>query len=226
MTKKIKVLIVEDDPMVADINKSFTEAVDGFTVVGVARDGREALAMCDGRRPDLVILDVYMPHVDGLAVLAQLRHRAVPVDVIMITAANDSTTISKIMRCGVVGYIIKPFKFERYRAVLTAYREFRDKVRQQANLDQNDLDKILTAQLYDGGRNLPKNFHTKTVDLVLDYLARQNEPRSAEEVAQGGGISRVTARRYLELLVSQGRVEMVLEYLPAGRPVHRYRMKR
>lgn len=222
---KIKVLIVEDDPMVADINKNFTEAVDGFTVVGVARDGREALTMCDSRRPDLVILDVYLPHVDGIAVLTQLRQRERPVDVIMITAANDSATISKIMRCGVAGYIIKPFKFERYRAVLTAYREFADKVRQQVSLDQDDLDKIFATQLYDGGRELPKNFHVKTADLIMDYLARQSDPCSADEVAHGTGISRATARRYLELLASQGRVEMVLEYLPAGRPVHRYRVK-
>lgn len=226
MMDNIKVLIVEDDPMVAEINKSFTEAVDGFTVVGVARDGREALALCASRQPELVILDVYMPHMDGLELLSMLRRQEAPVDVIMITAASDSATISKILRYGVAGYIIKPFKFERYRAVLTAYRDFTRKVKQKENLDQDDLDKIFVSQLYNGGRELPKNFHAKTADLIMDYLARQSEPRSADEVANGSGISRVTARRYLELLASQGRLEMVLEYLPAGRPVHRYRIKR
>ena len=114
----IRVLIVEDDPMVADINTRFTEAVKGFTVVGAARDGQEALRLLAECKPDLVILDVYMPHLDGLSVLATLRQEAAEVDVILITAANDSESVRLARQGGAIDYIIKPFKFDRYQRTL------------------------------------------------------------------------------------------------------------
>ena len=125
--KELRVLIVEDDPMVADINRKFTEAVTGFVVAGTARNGQEALLLLEKEKPDLLILDVYMPEVDGVSVLSLLRKSDIPVDVIMVTAAGDTETIARIMRQGVIDYIVKPFKFERYRAALESYLEFRKK---------------------------------------------------------------------------------------------------
>jgi two-component system, CitB family, response regulator DctR len=220
----IRVLIVEDDPMVADINRSFTENIDGFKVVGTARNGREALDMCRDRRPDLVILDVFMPGIDGMGVLAGLRRTETAVDIIMITAASDGATISKAMRHGIAGYIIKPFKFERYRSVLESYREFQRKTRQSVNLDQADIDKVFAARPDYDAREMPKNFHVQTLNSIVDFLFACSQPQSSEEVAAGIGISRVTARRYLEYLVSQGRLQMLLDYAAVGRPVHRFRI--
>ena len=126
--KELRVLIVEDDPMVADINRKFTEAVIGFVVAGTARNGQEALLLLEKEKPDLLILDVYMPEVDGVSVLSLLRKSDIPVDVIMVTAAGDTETVARIMRQGVIDYIVKPFKFERYRAALESYLEFRKKL--------------------------------------------------------------------------------------------------
>ncbi|MDR3589505.1 MAG: response regulator [Negativicutes bacterium] len=220
----IRVLIVEDDPMVADINKSFTENIDGFRVVGTARNGREALDMCRDRRPDLVVLDIFMPGIDGMGVLASLRQTETAVDIIMITAASDGATISKAMRYGIAGYIIKPFKFERYRSVLESFRDFQRKARGADSLDQADIDKVFAARPDYDSRDMPKNFHVQTLNLIVDFLCASLEARSAEEVAAGIGISRVTARRYLEYLVTQGRLQMLLDYAAVGRPVHRFRL--
>ncbi len=220
----IRVLIVEDDPMVADINRSFTENVDGFRVVGTARNGREALDMCRDRHPDLVILDVYMPGIDGMGVLTSLRQAETAIDVIMITAASDGATISTAMRQGIAGYIIKPFKFERYRSVLESYRDFQRKARQSASLDQADIDRVFAARPDHDARDMPKNFHVQTLNSIVDFLCASPEARSAEEVAAGIGISRVTARRYLEYLVTEGRLQMLLDYAAVGRPVHRFRL--
>ncbi|MDR3564575.1 MAG: response regulator [Negativicutes bacterium] len=221
----IRVLIVEDDPMVADINKSFTENIDGFAVVGLAKNGQEALEMCRDRRPELIILDVYMPGIDGMGVLANLRQTETAVDIIMITAASDGATINKAMRMGIAGYIIKPFKFERYRSVLESYRDFQRKASQVSNLDQADIDKVFAVRPDYDPREMPKNFHVQTLHSILDFLAAAREPLSAEEVATGTGIARVTARRYLEYLVSEGRLQMLLDYVAVGRPVHRFRFK-
>jgi two-component system response regulator DctR len=223
--KKIKVLIVDDDPMVADINKRFTEAIDGFTVVGIANNGSKALDMMNKLQPDLIILDIYMPEIDGMEVLTLLRKEEIPVDIILITAANDSEMISRVMRCGVIDYIIKPFKFDRYRNTLEAYRDFNSKIMQQDHFSQVELDKFFSAKMAKASSQLPKNMHGLTLDSIIDLLSGKYDALSAEDVAREVGISRVTARRYLDYLVMEGKLQMLLEYMPIGRPIHRFKMK-
>jgi two-component system response regulator DctR len=223
--KKIKVLIVDDDPMVADINKKFTEAIDGFTVIGIAENGNKAIDLVYKLQPDLIILDIYMPEVDGMEVLALLRKEEMAVDIILITAANDSEMISRVMRWGVIDYIIKPFKFDRYRNTLEAYRDFSGKVIQQDSFSQVELDKFFSAKMAKANSHLPKNMHGLTLDSIINLLSSKTEALSADEVAGEVGISRVTARRYLDYLVMEGKLQMLLEYMPVGRPIHRFRMK-
>jgi two-component system, CitB family, response regulator DctR len=223
--KNIKVLIVEDDPMVADINRKFTEAVSGFTVIGIAVNGKQAIEFIDKELPDLILLDVYMPQVDGLKVLSLLRKQEILVDIILITAASDGETIQKIVRSGVVDYLIKPFKFDRFRAALESYRDFKETVERKETFSQKELDKFLAAKKRVADLVLPKNLHNQTLSAIIEFLAGQTKPQSAEEVAECVGISRVTARRYLEYFVTEGRVVMVLDYLPLGRPIHRYQIR-
>ena len=222
--KELRVLIVEDDPMVADINRKFTEAVTGFVVAGTARNGQEALLLLEKEKPDLLILDVYMPEVDGVSVLSLLRKSDIPVDVIMVTAAGDTETVARIMRQGVIDYIVKPFKFERYRAALESYLDFRKKLSHKSTLSQNDLDTMLSVKT-ESQQDTPKNFHVQTMNSIIDFMLSHPEALSAEEVAAGTGVSRVTARRYLEYLVTQGRLQMLLDYVAVGRPIHRFKVK-
>lgn len=218
----IRVLIVEDDPMVADINKRFTEAVEGFAVVGVARDGEQALTMLRETEPQLVILDVYMPQLDGFAVLAQLRQEQVDADIILITAANDAASIRLARQGGAIDYIIKPFKFERYKGALERYRDYAAKLHGQEAFSQEELDRVRGAKEAKRQSGLPKNLHPQTLGLIVNFLSRAEQPLSAEEVAAQVGISRATARRYLEYLTEVGKVTLQLEYVSVGRPVHRF----
>lgn len=220
----IKVLIVEDDPMVAEINKSFTEAVPGFVVIGVARNGKDALAQIEKKAPDLVILDIYLPELDGVNILNWIRKEDKPIDVIMITAADDSSTVSKVLRQGVVAYIAKPFKFDRFQVVLENYRRYIRALVQKETLEQDDIDGILSPRISGDEREMPKNFHAQTLKLITEHLLSHKEALSAEQVASGVGISRVTSRRYLEYLTSLGQVKMELDYISVGRPIHRFRL--
>lgn len=222
--REFRVLIVEDDPMVADINKKFTEAVPGFVVAGIARNGRDALSLLEKEKPDLLILDMYMPEVDGIGVLSLLRKSEIPVDVIMVTAAGDTDTVARIMRQGVIDYIVKPFKFERYRAALESYLDFRKKLSHKSTLSQSDLDSMLSVKT-ESQQDTPKNFHVQTMNSIADFMLAHTDALSADEVAAGTGVSRVTARRYLEYLVTQGRLQMLLDYVSVGRPVHRFKVK-
>ena len=225
----IRVLIVEDDPMVADINKKYTEAIEGYVVTGIACTGSEALAQIDKVGPDLVILDIYLPDMNGVDILAALRRGEKQLDVIMITAADDKATVSKVIRHGVVAYITKPFKFARYRAVLEAFRNLRLELGQKKHLAQEDIDRLTAmglGRMEQEHEELPKNYHAQTKSLIVHFLIDQPHSQSAEQVAASVGISRVTARRYLEYLVEQGKVERTLDYLTVGRPIHRFRLKK
>lgn len=220
--KKIKVLIVEDDPMVAEINKNYTEAVEGFSVSCIAKNGKEALDKINEINIDLVILDIYLPEINGVDLLSLIRREDKNIDVIMITAADDSDTVSRVLRQGVIAYITKPFKFDRYRLILENYKRQKQTILQKANLEQSDIDNMLAISVHNGKKEMPKNLHAQTLTMITNYLLECKEPISAEELSAGVGISRVTCRRYLEYLVDKGQLQMDLSYISVGRPIHRF----
>src|ERR1700704_998679 len=124
MSNPVRTLIVDDDFMVAKVHRAYTERVPGFGVVGVAHTGAEALELADRLRPDLVVLDIYLPDVSGLEGLQRLRQRQSAVDVIMVTAAKDVESLRAAMAGGALRYIVKPFNFARYSEALQTYQRF------------------------------------------------------------------------------------------------------
>jgi DNA-binding response OmpR family regulator len=101
-----RVLVVEDDPTVAEVVRRYLER-DGFDVEAVG-DGREALARADERAPDLVVLDIMLPGLDGLEVCRKLRSRT-PVPVIMLTARGTEEDRVVGLELGADDYVAKPF---------------------------------------------------------------------------------------------------------------------
>jgi two-component system response regulator DctR len=217
-----KVLLIEDDPMVQEVNRQFIEKVNGFTVIGTAGNGMEGIEMIRELHPDLVIVDIYMPHQDGLETLQQIRTEGHTVDVIAITAASDMETVRRVLQNGAFDYIMKPFKFERLKQSLENYRSFHSKLKEKGKLTQKELDALLLPNGTEEYSELPKGLNNITLQKVLDYLQEQTEPISAEEVAEGVGIARVTARRYLEYLEKRQKVKMHIQYGGVGRPINRY----
>jgi response regulator of citrate/malate metabolism len=220
----VRTLIVDDDFMVANVHRGYTERLPGFEVVGVAHSGAEALAGVERLRPDLVVLDIYLPDMSGLAVLQELRRRQAPVDVIMVTADRDVASVRAAMHGGALHYIVKPFDFARYRETLEGYRRLLERRSTLAAVEQSDVDRLYAAVRVAPETELPKGLNRPTLELVLRYLGQRPDSASALDVAQGTGLSRGTARRYLEFLEAQGRTTMELRYGAAGRPEHRYRL--
>jgi response regulator of citrate/malate metabolism len=220
----VRTLIVDDDFMVAKVHHAYTERVAGFEVVGVAHSGAEALEAVDRLQPDLVVLDIYLPDMSGLVVLQELRRRQAPVDVIMVTAAKDVDSLRTAMAGGALRYILKPFNFERYHDTLQTYQRFLGRRSTLAEVEQEDVDRLYAAMGHAPEQSLPKNLNRPTLALVIRYLQEHSEPVGALEVAEGTGVSRGTARRYLEYLAGQGRAVLELRYGSAGRPEHRYRL--
>jgi response regulator of citrate/malate metabolism len=218
----IEVLIVDDDFMVARIHTGFVERTPGFTVTGVAHSGAQALAEAERLQPDLVLLDVYLPDVSGLDLLSALREAAPEVDVLVISAAREAETVRRALRGGIVHYLMKPFSYDDLRVRLEHYRQaYAGITGEQA--DQADVDRLFGVAGAD--KRLPKGFSAETLKLVEDTL--RNVPGgaadlSAAEAAALLGISRVSARRYLEHLNETGKAEVTLRYGEVGRPERRY----
>ena len=139
----IRVLIVDDDPMVAHLHERAVEALTRFSVVGIANNGRHGLEMAKALRPHLVILDVYMPEVDGIEMLKQLRSLRYPMDVILITAAREAEQLQEATRYGALDFIIKPFKLQRLQDALNTYAERFDLLHSADRLSQPDVDRLL-----------------------------------------------------------------------------------
>ena len=220
----ISVLIVEDDPMVAHLHERAIERMFGYSVVGKAKDGSQALALAEKLKPALVILDVYMPHVDGMEVLKRLRTLRVPSDVIMITAARDAEHLQEAMRQGALDYIIKPFKLQRLTSSLKAYATRTSGLARQGSLSQLEIDTIMHQErlrITPSSPALPKGLNELTLERILSGLLEEPSAVTAEDLASQCGVSRVTARRYLEYLVTVYQARVELSY-GTGRPARMY----
>lgn len=221
MNRPINLLIVEDDPMAANVNRKFIESVGGFRVLSTSSSGREAIRLIEELTPDLTILDIFLPDLDGVGVLKEIRRLGLPTDVILVTAVQDAAIIQDVLRYGAVDYIIKPFKFERMKQALESYRQMRSKLSAGQVLSQDQVDKMTIGK---AGPipELPKGLTDWTLRQVMLFLVKEGRPLSAQEVADGVGLARVTARRYLEYLVDIEQVRLEVQYGSVGRPVNRY----
>lgn len=224
----ITTLIVEDDPMVMEVNKQYIKEIAGFQLVATAETGKEAVQQVKKHQPQLVILDVYLPDLNGIETLQELRKLKIPTDVIMVTAAKDVDTIQNAFRFGAVDYIVKPFRFERLKEALESYRTISQKLRRKSMLTQEDIDVMKKSQAADERvkleDTLPKGLNEVTLKQILLFLNKEQEGLSAEKVAEGVGLARVTARRYLEYLEKTGKVQLEIQYGSVGRPVNRYKI--
>lgn len=221
----IRTLVVDDDFRVADVHSAYVEKVVGFAVAGKAHTGAEALLSVDRLRPDLVLLDLYLPDMSGLDVLQRLREdERPPVDVIMITAARDVDSLRAAMRGGVVHYLIKPFRFAAFSEKLSSFAAARARIGRLASAEQGDVDRIFGALRAPGTEPPPKGISDTTLNLVVGALRGATSGLAANDVADTAGISRVTARRYLEHLCRLGKAELTMRYGGPGRPEHRYRL--
>lgn len=224
----IRVLVVDDDFMVARIHTAFVERTAGFEVVGSARTGAEALQLVAELDADLVLLDVHLPDMSGLDVLEQLRSEGRNVAVVMVTAERGAAAVRAALHGGALQYLVKPFEYDdladRLRRVSVALATL------PADDGGLDVDQAAIDQAFGAARGggdvptaLPKGLSPETADLVL-AAARDAGEISASEAAEVVGLSRVTARRYLEHFVDAGAAEVRLQYGGTGRPERRYRV--
>ena len=219
----IEVLVVDDDFMVARIHTKFLEQIEGFRVIGAEHTGAGTITAVRERRPDLVLLDLYLPDAFGLDLLAQMRAGGYDGDVIVITAAKELDAVRRASRQGVVDYLLKPFKFDELRQRLERYAATTHQHPDGEAMSQQDVDRVLARRAAVAPRApLPKGLSPETAQLVERALHDRAGSLSAGECGEEVGLSRVSARRYLEHLCNTGKVDVKLRYGTTGRPERRY----
>jgi response regulator of citrate/malate metabolism len=222
----IRVLVVDDDFMVARVHAGFVNRVTGFTAVGMAHTGASALQAVEELLPDLVLLDIYLPDITGLEVLHRLRSTAPDVDVLVVSAARDVQSVQQAMRGGVVHYLVKPFDADRLRQRLEEYAGQRHRLEELTEAQQEDLDSLFGATPGTVRVVMPKGLTAETAELVRRTLVTSGtDGLSATECAEATGLARVSTRRYLEFFVDTGRADVRLRYGATGRPERRFRWR-
>jgi two-component system CitB family response regulator len=226
--KQVDVLIVEDDVRIIDINRRFLDKLEGFHVIATATNGEQAKEMLACTRPNLVLLDVYLPDMLGTELVWHIRQHYRDVDIIMITAAKEIEMVQEALRGGVYDYIVKPLVFERFRERLESYREHFFRTSKAGTVDQDEIDRILSRRLHSNKPReaaMPKGIDSLTLEKVMEAIRQADDSGlSAEEVGNVIGTSRTTARRYLEYLVTEGKARAQLVYGSVGRPERKYRL--
>ncbi|WP_081260507.1 response regulator [Parageobacillus thermoglucosidasius] len=228
----IQVLIVEDDKRIAEINRRFVEKVEGYEVVGIATNEQEGKELVKVLQPDLVLLDIYFPDMNGIQFLKWIREHFVNIDIIMITAAREIDTLKQAMHGGVFDYIIKPIMLDRFTETLVKYKKYYHKMhelmKEKEWIGQEEIDQLIRRERTSGDteEELPKGIHRLTLEKVLAVVKQYQDGITAEEVGKLIGASRTTSRRYLEYLVSISQVTADILYGSVGRPERIYKLKR
>ena len=221
----LSVVIAEDDPKISEIQSRFIAKIEGFEVVGIGNTIAESEEIIEVFQPDLVLLDVTFPDGNGVDLLWKIRRLYKNIDVIFITAAKEVATLQDAIRGGAFDYVLKPMTFSRFQSTLGKFLEHRNRLKGITKLDQTDVDQIIhpAQDVNQPDARMPKSINPLTLEKVEDEIRKlDSNGVNAEAIGLRIGISRTTARRYLEFLVSRGTVKPSLVYGSVGRPERLY----
>lgn len=220
----IQVMIAEDDPMVREIDSRFLKKVEGFALYKSVSNISDLKKYILIKKPDLILLDVYLPKENGIDFLKWIRVQEIDIDIILITADKSIKRIQEAFRYGASDYLIKPFSFERFKEALIQFKEKYNKFEKHDEIEQEDLDKLLFN--FDVSQNeddFAKGLNKYTYEIIWAEIEKcNNDDFTAEGLAEKLGIARVTVRRYLEYMENEDKIEKLVEYGKVGRPQHLY----
>lgn len=221
-----KVIIIEDDPMVASINKQYVELTPSFQVEGIFKSGITALQYLKNSDVDLIILDYYTPLMNGDEFIDQLHAAGKIPSIIMVTSANDAETVHKLISRGVIDYLVKPFEYERFKAALKRFAIRQGELEASvSDLRQTQIDRFFSGTDTSAKETpLTKGLNRQTLSMIRTFLIENPDSVwSSEQISEQIHLSRITARRYLNYLVEIGELVSTIDYQTGGRPSIKYR---
>ncbi|SHO55180.1 response regulator [Vibrio quintilis] len=220
------VLIVEDETNIAEFHVDYLQQTQRFRPIGIARNLAETRKMIQLLKPKLILLDNYLPDGKGIDLLKEMTTNKHAPDVIFITAANDMETVREGMRCGVFDYLLKPISYDRLSDSLDRYLKYTSSLKANDSISQRHVDELFNFQSKSAHlQQLPKGIDELTLDKVTFAFGDKEIIYTAETLGKEIGISKTTARRYLEFLTAKGYLNAVIQHGRVGRPERVYQKK-
>jgi DNA-binding NarL/FixJ family response regulator len=196
----IRVLVVDDHAVVREGLRTFLELQDGIEVVGEAADGEQAVARATELEPDVVLMDLVMPHLDGIGAMRELRRRSSPSRVIVLTSFLDDERLMPALQAGAAGYLLKDVEpAELARAVRSACAD-------EALIDPTVAARLLrTLSADDGDRR-----GATAQDAIAQLTRREREVlelialgRSNKRIALELGVAEKTVKTHVGHLLAK-----------------------
>ncbi|WPC75587.1 response regulator [Vibrio porteresiae] len=222
---KISVMILEDDLRASYMLESTVNQDSDFSVVAVSESYAQALLQYSIYQPALIFVDITLPDGHGIEFIQRMRKQGAQCDFIITTADRETSTVAKAVQLGVSDYLVKPIRISRVHQALNDYKLYRQQLQSNTTVDQGDIDALLRKTPQKEVRQTPKGIDATTLATLKTLLMESRfEEFSAEDIGERMQVSRITARRYLEFLESEGIVNLVLNYNTGGRPRRLYRL--
>jgi response regulator of citrate/malate metabolism len=221
----LRVLVVDDDFMIARLHGKFISSQKNYHLVGTAQNYEEALSMMDETQPDLLLLDVYLPDRSGIELLRTIRLQNRPCDVILITAAKELEIVEEGFRFGIIDYLIKPFDLNQLKESLAKYAQFKLHLSTSTHLDQGTVETLKKLRIAESSATpYQKGIDTRTLEKIKKCLIHSDHSLSADQIAKLAGVSLSTTRTYLTHLVEDHVIIEEQQYGTVGRPLRLYRV--
>ena len=226
-----RTIIIEDDPMVASINRQYLQSDSRFVLDAIFGNGGEAIEYMEGNKVDLAIVDYYMPLMNGMEFIQTCHMKGFSVAMIMITAASSAGEIAELFSLVILDYIVKPFTFERFRESLNKFIMVQELRSSDSRLSQEEIDSLIAGRIpslttvHNMDKAQVKGIQAQTLELLRDHLRAHKEIfLSSDDISKEVSLSRITIRRYLNYLLEMGEIQSMVDYSTGGRPSIRYRL--
>lgn len=225
--KVFNILIVEDEPNIADFHSAFFNHTPRLNPVGIARNITEARSMIAIMKPDLVIMDNYLPDGKGIDLMKELSRKENPPNVIFVTAASDMETVRKAIRAGAFDYLLKPISYDRLGDSVERFLKYMATLESTELVSQRYVDQMLNfqANLEESRESLPKGIDELTLNKIRDAFYDETVTHTADSLLEVTQMSKTTARRYLEYCAMSGYLQAEINHGKIGRPERSYRKK-
>jgi response regulator of citrate/malate metabolism len=225
MSQQLRVMVVDDDFMIARLHGKYISSQKGCQLVGTAHSYEEALKMMETAAPDLLLLDVYLPDRSGIDLLRTIRLKNLRCDVILITAAKELEVVEDGFRFGIIDYLIKPFDLTQLQTALSKYVKFKSRVSSFTELDQGTVDELKKLRISESSASplTQKGIDLRTLERIKKSITSSPHPLSADQIAKLAGVSLSTTRNYLSYMVEEQLLIEEQQYGTVGRPLRLYR---
>ncbi len=220
MSKK-KILIIDDNP---DIRFTFQEiCIFGNWEPILASDGRQGIQYYISEQPDLILIDYHMPDMNGLQTLNIIRKMDPHIPVMILTVDERQKIADQLMEAGANDFALKPIKAIDMISRINVHLEMADIKKKNIETTEKDLvPSVKSTMNYELMRLVKKGISKNTLSVIIDYLKKQNQALTIEEVSEGTGVSYPTVHRYLNHLVDRNIIEIRVDYGKVGRPKNQY----